>query len=104
MLLVEILHWRRNDNKSADKSISCFGKTIPQWVVNSYKAIGTFGFGAASSQLLTDIAKYSIGRLRPHFIYVCKPDIDCNSDAFRNKYVEDFICEGSNTRLLREAR
>lgn len=32
--------------------------------------MGLFLFGAACSQLTTDIAKYSIGRLRPHFISV----------------------------------
>ncbi|CAD6998617.1 unnamed protein product [Ceratitis capitata] len=43
---------------------------IPVWMVESYKSIGAFGFGAAVCQLITDIAKYSIGRLRPHFFAV----------------------------------
>lgn len=30
--------------------------------------------GAAMSQCATDTTKYSIGRLRPHFIDVCQPD------------------------------
>uniref|UniRef100_A0A8D2H2Z8 Phospholipid phosphatase 1 n=1 Tax=Urocitellus parryii TaxID=9999 RepID=A0A8D2H2Z8_UROPR len=38
------------------------------YIATTYKAIGTFLFGAAASQSLTDIAKYSIGRLRPHFL------------------------------------
>ncbi|KTF86854.1 hypothetical protein cypCar_00013873, partial [Cyprinus carpio] len=38
------------------------------YVASVYKAIGTFLFGAGMSQSLTDIAKYSIGRLRPHFL------------------------------------
>lgn len=46
------------------------GWDVPEWVRNSYKQIGVFGFGAACSQLTTDIAKYSIGRLRPHFYTV----------------------------------
>ncbi|XP_062411069.1 phospholipid phosphatase 1 isoform X2 [Sardina pilchardus] len=67
-----------------------------------YKAIGTFLFGAAMSQSLTDIAKYSIGRLRPHFLDVCKPDwstINCSAGA----YVEDFVCTG-NARMVNEGR
>ncbi|KAL1266878.1 hypothetical protein QQF64_002553, partial [Cirrhinus molitorella] len=63
------------------------------YVACIYKAIGTFLFGAAMSQSLTDIAKYSIGRLRPHFLDVCKPDwtkINCTGGA----YVEDFFCTG----------
>lgn len=43
---------------------------IPDWLVECYKKIGIFAFGAAVSQLTTDIAKYSIGRLRPHFMAV----------------------------------
>nr|XP_026241741.1 phospholipid phosphatase 1 [Urocitellus parryii] len=48
------------------------------YIATTYKAIGTFLFGAAASQSLTDIAKYSIGRLRPHFLDVC--------DHFKTKY------------------
>lgn len=43
---------------------------VPMWFKNSYHQIGVFVFGAACSQLTTDIGKYSIGRLRPHFYTV----------------------------------
>ncbi|XP_075039677.1 phospholipid phosphatase 1 isoform X2 [Mixophyes fleayi] len=62
------------------------------YVATIYKAIGTFIFGAAVSQSLTDIAKYTIGRLRPHFLDVCKPNwskINCSAG-----YIVDFVCEG----------
>ncbi|XP_028273279.1 phospholipid phosphatase 1 isoform X2 [Parambassis ranga] len=80
------------------KSKSSFGS----YVARVYKAIGTFLFGAAMSQSLTDIAKYSIGRLRPHFLDVCKPDwklINCSSLA----YIEDFTCTGDKT-VVNEGR
>ncbi|KAM4707521.1 phospholipid phosphatase 1 isoform 2-T2 [Discoglossus pictus] len=67
-----------------------------QYVATIYKAIGTFIFGAAASQSLTDIAKYTIGRLRPHFIDVCKPDwtkINCSMG-----YIEDFVCQGDSVK------
>ncbi|KAA8584456.1 hypothetical protein FQN60_008241, partial [Etheostoma spectabile] len=67
-----------------------------------YKAIGTFVFGAAMSQSLTDIAKYSIGRLRPHFLDVCKPDwklINCSS----GDYIENFTCTG-DAKMVNEGR
>ncbi|XP_051524508.1 phospholipid phosphatase 1 [Myxocyprinus asiaticus] len=60
-----------------------------------YKVVGSFVFGAALSQSLTDIAKYSIGRLRPHFLTACKPKwslIDCKSG-----YIENFTCTGDQT-------
>lgn len=80
------------------KSKSSFGS----YVSSVYKAVGSFVFGAAMSQSLTDIAKYSIGRLRPHFLAVCKPDwgkINCSSGA----YVEDFACTG-DPDVVNEAR
>lgn len=81
------------------------GRTIPSWLWNSYKIIGVFGFGAISSQLTVDIAKYSIGRLRPHFIAVCQPSVNCSLPEFQHRYLEDFQCTANlNTRKLKEAR
>lgn len=71
------------------------------YVATIYKAIGAFLFGASASQSLTDIAKYSIGRLRPHFLAVCNPDwskINC-SDG----YIENYVCQG-NEQKVREGR
>ncbi|XP_058267964.1 phospholipid phosphatase 1 isoform X1 [Hemibagrus wyckioides] len=81
------------------KSKSSFSNS---YVACLYKAIGTFVFGAAMSQSLTDIGKYSIGRLRPHFLDVCKPDwnsINCSSGA----YIETFSCSG-DPKMVNEAR
>lgn len=56
-------------------------------------------FGAFVSQLTTDISKYAIGRLRPHFIDVCNPLVngkwardlvDCG--ALKYTYIEDYQC------------
>ncbi|KAG2466011.1 PLPP1 phosphatase, partial [Polypterus senegalus] len=79
-------------------SNSCFRNT---YVACLYKAIGTFLFGAVISQSLTDIAKYSIGRLRPHFLALCQPDwstINCSYG-----YIENFTCTGDKT-AVNEAR
>ncbi len=60
-----------------------------------------FGFlyGVALCQSLTDLAKYSVGRLRPHFFEVCQPDFDqtlCQSSGYRSGYVEDYECQGNS--------
>lgn len=76
------------------QSKSSFGS----YVACVYKAVGTFLFGAAMSQSLTDIAKYAIGRLRPHFLDVCRPDwnlVNCSFGA----YIEDFTCTGDLTKV-----
>uniref|UniRef100_A0A8D0GI88 Phospholipid phosphatase 1 n=1 Tax=Sphenodon punctatus TaxID=8508 RepID=A0A8D0GI88_SPHPU len=67
------------------------------YIATIYKAIGTFIFGAAASQSLTDIAKYSIGRLRPHFLAICQPDwqrINCSLG-----YIENFRCLGDKVKV-----
>uniref|UniRef100_A0A8C5PB62 Phospholipid phosphatase 1 n=1 Tax=Leptobrachium leishanense TaxID=445787 RepID=A0A8C5PB62_9ANUR len=66
------------------------------YVATIYKAIGAFIFGAAVSQSLTDIAKYTIGRLRPHFLSVCKVNwaqVNCSAG-----YIENFVCEGDSVK------
>ncbi|XP_051028233.1 phospholipid phosphatase 1-like [Acomys russatus] len=71
------------------------------YVASIYKAVGTFLFGVVASQSLTDIAKYSVGRLRPHFLAICNPDwskINC-SDG----YIETYVCQGSAAKV-REGR
>ncbi|CAM9259239.1 unnamed protein product [Lampetra fluviatilis] len=50
-------------------------------VSSLYKKLGAFLLGAAMSQAFTDVAKYSIGRLRPHFLHVCAlaPGFNCSA-------------------------
>ncbi|XP_076859647.1 phospholipid phosphatase 1 [Brachyhypopomus gauderio] len=74
---------------------------ISDYIACIYKAVGSFVFGAAVSQSLTDIAKYTIGRLRPHFLTVCKPNwslVDCKAG-----YVANISCTGDKT-LVSEGR
>ncbi|XP_023650476.2 phospholipid phosphatase 3-like isoform X2 [Paramormyrops kingsleyae] len=66
-----------------------------------YKQVGFFIFGCAVSQSFTDIAKVSVGRMRPHFLAVCDPDfslINCSVG-----YVVDYKCRGQESRV-QEAR
>ncbi|CAK6444088.1 unnamed protein product [Pipistrellus nathusii] len=71
------------------------------YVATIYKAVGTFLFGAGASQSLTDIAKYSIGRLRPHFLDVC--DIDWSKINCSDGYIEYYVCRG-NPHRVKEGR
>ena len=66
---------------------------IPAVVVNIYFLYIGCLFGSATSQCITDICKYTIGRLRPHFIDVCNPDfskINCTNADGLPRYVTDF--------------
>ena len=73
------------------------------WIL--YNEVIVFVFGALCSQFLTDIAKYSIGRLRPHFLDACKPkDIDrlCGRNDYR--YIEDYECTQTDLYLAKDSR
>ncbi|XP_036377535.1 phospholipid phosphatase 2b [Megalops cyprinoides] len=67
-----------------------------QYVAALYKVVGTFLFGAAVSQSLTDLAKFTIGRPRPNFMAVCAPKV-CKG------YMLQINCTG-NPRAVTESR
>lgn len=69
-----------------------------------YNNLVWFYFGAASSQLVVDIGKYTIGRLRPHFLDVCKPDVNCDDDVNKTRYIEDFTCTGVKSYKFTDSR
>lgn len=72
-------------------------------------------FGAISSELITDISKFTVGRLRPHFIHVCDPQIRdpsgqgislydyCRQDSHKYEYITEYRCLG-NPSKLRDSR
>ncbi|CAM9662410.1 unnamed protein product [Lampetra fluviatilis] len=66
-----------------------------------YRTLGAFLFGCAVNQSLTDVAKFSVGRLRPHFLDVCKPDralYNCSEG-----YITRDVCTG-DPAVITEAR
>lgn len=71
-------------------------------------------FGAISSELLTDISKFTAGRLRPHFITVCQPHVRtptgimlledyCGAPESKYKYITDYACFGPD-HMQRDTR
>lgn len=101
---------RAHVKKSDKQPLKVYNVTVPYWVVEAYKSVGMFGFGAACSQLLTDVGKYTIGRLRPHFFDVCKPMMPdgttCKDPINQGRYIEEFSCTStlSSERMLKEMR
>ncbi|KPJ10449.1 Putative phosphatidate phosphatase [Papilio machaon] len=64
MVLTE---WIRLRDYKGGRSRNVLGRELPAWLWEVYKVVGVFLFGCACQQLTTDVAKYTIGRLRPHF-------------------------------------
>jgi hypothetical protein len=80
---------------------------LPVFVVLSYQIIGIFLFGLAITQAVTDICKYSIGRLRPHFLDVCRPNISsvaCDSASGLSVYIDNFTCSGTTGYAYDDSR
>ncbi|XP_076242967.1 putative phosphatidate phosphatase isoform X2 [Calliopsis andreniformis] len=101
MIAGEYLHMRHSN---ADSKM-LFGYTIPAWLWGAYEKIGIFGFGAATTVLITDIAKYTIGRLRPHFMSVCVPNVNCSLAENHHRYIENYVCTGNVPyKMLKEVR
>jgi len=99
IIIVEYLHERFPHFLSGEKVPGfqlTLAHSLPRFVVNCYKLIGTFLFGAAVNQSVTDICKFSVGRLRPHFLDVCRPNISasiCDTNvAGVYVYVDNFTC------------
>ncbi|MFH4976960.1 hypothetical protein AB6A40_003669 [Gnathostoma spinigerum] len=59
------------------------------------------------AMLLTMIARkttgYVVGRLRPHFIDVCKPNVDMMNCTLHS-YIIEYKCLGDSEELIRNAR
>jgi len=96
IVIVETLHERAQVGR---------GKPIHQsrtpWIaVELYRHFGYFTLGALTTLLFTELAKYSIGRLRPHFLTLCRPKFTkelCEDQWGYKRFVtdnEDEICEG----------
>ncbi|KAJ1371352.1 hypothetical protein KIN20_033293 [Parelaphostrongylus tenuis] len=78
--------------------------SVHRLVVRLYCFIGYFFLGVCFNQLMVDIAKYTIGRQRPHFMDVCRPNVgytECKNPDF---YVTDFTCTGTDKNRILEAQ
>ncbi|XP_026678696.1 putative phosphatidate phosphatase [Diaphorina citri] len=60
--------------------------------------------GLENSERGIDIGKYLVGRLRPHFIDICRPNVDCNLAENRWRYIEDYQCTGTSAKKVHDSR
>ncbi|CAL8303510.1 unnamed protein product [Merluccius merluccius] len=68
-----------------------------------YKELGSFMFGCFVGQSLTNMAKLSVGRLRPNFLSVCNvtyASIKCTPGT----YIADPPCQQPSAKMVEEAR
>ena len=94
----------------------CPSNNRTPWIlVELYRCFGYFTLGALTTLLFTELAKYTIGRLRPHYLTVCGPRLTdelCRDEFGYQRFVvaeEEEICENLRTgahtkKQLAEAR
>uniref|UniRef100_A0A3Q2YGG7 Phosphatidic acid phosphatase type 2D n=1 Tax=Hippocampus comes TaxID=109280 RepID=A0A3Q2YGG7_HIPCM len=66
-----------------------------------YKELGSFLFGCCVGQSLTNVAKLSIGRLRPHFLSVCGVTY-VSLNCTHGTYLESVRCNSTDHRSIEE--
>lgn len=80
---------------------SCTRLRSNAFINDSAAVLIVFVFGLTATLLLTDISKFSLGVLRPHFLSVCHPNwskINCSEG-----YITGDFCEG-DPDLIKKAR
>ncbi|XP_052408634.1 phosphatidic acid phosphatase type 2D isoform X1 [Carassius gibelio] len=71
-----------------------------------YKELGSFLFGCCVGQSLTNMAKLSVGRLRPHFLTVCNVTY-ASLNCVPGTYISDVVCKNETSldeKIVEEAR
>jgi len=120
IIFVEILRsWAEREHRVvAGRPKPIRGHVTPWIAVELYRHFGYFTLGALTTLLFTEMAKYTIGRLRPHFLTLCQPDYGkeglCKDEYGYDKFVtgdEADICLGleanggtTTPKQLHEAR
>nr|XP_022311472.1 phospholipid phosphatase 1-like [Crassostrea virginica] len=113
IFLFEFIHYRYGSKNASNESTTSYTSSsqvgvpestrrkVYQYLYNVYQVSLPFVFGVVVQQLTTNIGKFSIGRLRPHFLSVCLPDqtkYNCNIG-----YITEDVCTGDASRI-HEAR
>ncbi|CDJ50953.1 lipid phosphate phosphohydrolase 3, putative [Eimeria brunetti] len=80
--------------------------SLPKMLLDVYAVVGGFAFGLLLNFSLANVAKLCIGRLRPHFLDVCRPNwnaLQC-TDTTGDLYVNSYQCNGPDLEAIKEAR
>jgi len=100
IIVVETLRARAEEQAGERRNKPFQDNRTPWIAVELYRHFGYFTLGAITTLLFTELSKYTIGRLRPHFLTLCKPKLTselCDDKFGYKKFVtedEDEICEG----------
>ena len=75
IILIPVELYRNFQVKRPEK-LTIHKVPLPWILLDLYRVLGHFLQGALATVLITEVAKVNIGRLRPHFLCLCKPACD----------------------------
>ncbi|KAH8364200.1 hypothetical protein KR084_003517 [Drosophila pseudotakahashii] len=95
-VVVEYVSHLRAGDISA--TVDLLGWRVSTWYVELGRQSTYFCFGLLLTFDATEVGKYTIGRLRPHFLAVCQPQLSdgtiCSDPSNLHRYVENYECAG----------
>lgn len=110
MCLVVGEYLRQHNKVQLAKTRRVFSYDIKCWHINCLQQIIYFAFGLLLTFDATEVGKYTVGRLRPHFMAVCQPQLmdgsTCYDAVNKHRYVENYFClaTGFATSDVRQIR
>ena len=106
ILVTECFHQRQDKSSKKtrrEKEHYKFGSLLLNSLhVELLRLFISFAFGGLITIFATDVGKYTAGRLRPHFLSICKPPSSVFINCTHNYILHD-VCTG-DPGLLREGR
>ena len=78
-------------------------KRIPPWITNLGFEFRWFVIGFLITEVVTQIGKVVVGRLRPDFMDICNPDfstVNCTDAYDHPAYVITYECKGNSTDVI----
>ncbi|EDW73249.1 uncharacterized protein Dwil_GK16761 [Drosophila willistoni] len=102
ILVVEYVRYMRAGELSA--TVQFLNWRVSTWYVELGKHSIYFIFGTILTFDATEVGKYTIGRLRPHFMAVCQPQLSdgsqCSDLINLHRYVENYECAGEGYTVM----
>ncbi|XP_004522388.1 putative phosphatidate phosphatase [Ceratitis capitata] len=95
ILFVVELKIHRSQSRS-QRNPSRFSSKVPSFISDFLEHFMFFLFGLLLTVNATEVGKFTIGRLRPHFMDLCQPQMldgsTCKSPENHLRYVEQYMC------------
>ncbi|XP_060601613.1 phospholipid phosphatase 1-like, partial [Ruditapes philippinarum] len=94
MIIIETAHTISSTNKQTNEK-KCLAQKLS---VKLYRTIGAFLFATTCTLFLTETMKLFGGRLRPHFVSLCKPDFSKINCSHGYIMIQTDVCTSDVTK------